>query len=136
MIRYSLSTQITYSVANMLKLGEKIPLIVCFCHKLHTSISVGFKNTYLQPENKELQQLDSTIINIVKYVNKASNLKNKFSPRLQKGGPTRAWGSKYDMYSSVLINTSVIRTTLQDKQKYDLLVHFNNTLLDEVVKIL
>ena len=64
---------ITDSADNMLKLQEKHPITVCFVHRLNTVVSNSFKETI--KIDKHLENLHGTIIEVIKYINKASNLK-------------------------------------------------------------
>ena len=67
---------ITDSAVNMLKLRENYYMIVCFAHWLNTGISNSFKEVI--KTNNNFGQLHSTIIEVIKYINKASNLQKIF----------------------------------------------------------
>ena len=78
---------ITYCAQNMIKLGETYPLVVCFAHRLHTVISSTFESSI--KTNEQINAIHKNIIELIKYINKASNLKPHFKTRLKQGGTTR-----------------------------------------------
>ena len=86
-------------------------------------------------DDNNLRILHTNIIEIIKYVNKGSNLKQTFTPRLKQGGVTRAWRSISDMYSSIDSNHLLIEKTLANKKRYDLLSNFDYNIINSITKI-
>ena len=125
---------ITDSAANMLKLQEKHPITVCFAHRLNTVVSNSFKET--MKTDKHLENLHVTIIEVIKYINKASNLKKSFKTTLKQGGITRAWRSIYAMYSSISSNYDELKKALVEKGKYEFLSLLDKTTILEITNIL
>ena len=73
---------------------------------------------------------------MIKYINKASNLKKSFKTTLEQGGRTRAWRSIYYMYSLISSNYDEFKKSLVEKGKYEFLSLLDKITMLEITNIL
>ena len=118
----------------MLKLKENYPLIVCFAHRLYSSVANAF-NDIIQTD-KDFANVHKALIELTTWVNRASNIKNQFFPRIKQGRVTRPWRSIYDLYHSVKLNYDEIKSILYEKDKLDLLIHLKKDLIEETEELM
>ena len=76
------------------------------------------------------------LIELTTWVNRASNIKNQFFPRIKQGGVIRPWRSIYDLYHSVKLNYVKIKSILIGKDKLDLLIHLKKDLIEKIEELM
>ena len=98
-------TILTDSGANMVSLKNEHPLVVCFSHRLHTTIATAFNKT--KETNEELSKLNKCMTDIITFVKRSSNIKENYGIVLKEGGTTRR-GDQYLICINHFIQTTII----------------------------
>ena len=80
----------------MVSLKNKHLLVVCFSHRLHTTIATAFNKT--KETNKEWNKLNKCMTDIITFVKSSSNTKENYGIVLKEGGTIRPWRLIYDIY--------------------------------------